>query len=435
MKNSIFLSFIVALIVINLAFFDSILVAFYVVSDVLWFSGFDLGCVIFGVLFGVLFLALFIYFILKRDRKNMVCPVELKCPDDLTPLELGFLVDGVVDSQDLSSLLVYWASKGFITISKDGKTLKRVVEKLPENSNKYEQNIFNKIFVDDKNIVADDISKRLSGTAVVESAVSTVQNSIGKQYFDNKVIYFRQIFIVLFALFNYLTIMFFRLEYYVDVFPIVEGYAIASSILIVIASWWHLTYYDYRHKNNKKVGKIISFVFLILLFAAIIGLDCYFFWTDLYQVIFLVIMSVVIFLAILMCRNLQIYSKDGVKKLGQVLGFKQFLEVAEKDRIVMLAEQNPQLYYDVLPYAFVLGVSDKWIEKLEVIKQEGTMIDENVLTNIIIFNTFFRHTNLNFVTLVNVSTLSKVASHISFGSNGGRGGSVGGSNFGGFRRR
>ncbi len=435
MKNSIFLSFIVALIVINLAFFDSILIGFYAVSDILWLSGFDLGCVILGVAFGVLFITLLVYFLLKRDRKNMVCPVEFKCPDDLTPLELGFLVDGVVDSQDLSSLLVYWASKGFISITKDGKTLKRVVEKLPESATKYEQNIFKKIFVDDKKIVADDISKRLSGTSVVENAVTTVQNSIGKQYFDNKVIYFRQIFIILLALFNYLTIMFFRLEYYVDIFPIVESYAIVSSILIVIASWWHLTYYDYRHKNNKKVGKIISFVFLVILFAAIIGLDCYFFWTDLYQVIFLVIVSVLIFFAILMCRNLQIYTKDGVKKLGQVLGFKQFLEVAEKDKIAMLAEQNPQVYYDVLPYAFVLGVSDKWIEKLEVIKQEGVLIDDNVLTNIIIFNTFFRHTNLNFVTLVNVSTLSKVASHISFGSNGGRGGSVGGSNFGGFRRR
>lgn len=435
MKNSIFFSFIVALIIINLAFFDSILVGFYVVSDVLWLSGFDLGCVILGVMFGVLFIALFIYFLLKRDRKDMVCPVELKCPDDLTPMELGFLVDGVVDSQDLSSLLVYWASKGFISISKDGKTLKRVVEKLPDSSAKYEQNIFKKIFVDDKNILADDISKRLSGTAVVENAVSTVQNSIGKQYFDNKVLYFRQIFIVLLALFNYLAILFFRLEYYVDVFPIVEGYAIASSVMIVVAAWWHLNYYDYRHKNNKKVGKIISFVFLIVIFAAIIGLDCYFFWTDLYQVIFLVTVSVLMFLAILMCRNLQIYSKEGVKKLGQVLGFKQFLEVAEKDRIVMLAEENPHLYYDVLPYAFVLGVSDKWIEKLEVIKQNGALIDEKVLTNIIIFNTFFRHTHLNFVTLVNISTLSKVASHVSFGSNGGRGGSVGGSNFGGFRRR
>ena len=46
------------------------------------------------------------------------------------------------------------------------------------------------------------------------------------------------------------------------------------------------------------------------------------------------------------------------------------MEVAEKDRLEMLLEENPQYYYDILPYAHVLGVSDKWEDKFKDIALE-----------------------------------------------------------------
>lgn len=44
-------------------------------------------------------------------------------------------------------------------------------------------------------------------------------------------------------------------------------------------------------------------------------------------------------------------------------GFRQFLSTAEKNRLEMLLEENPNYYYDVLPYAHVLGVSSVWLQK------------------------------------------------------------------------
>ncbi len=46
-------------------------------------------------------------------------------------------------------------------------------------------------------------------------------------------------------------------------------------------------------------------------------------------------------------------------------GFRQFLLTAEKDRLEMLLEENPNYYYDVLPYAHALGVSGVWLEKTD----------------------------------------------------------------------
>lgn len=58
-------------------------------------------------------------------------------------------------------------------------------------------------------------------------------------------------------------------------------------------------------------------------------------------------------------------TKAGNQVYGQILGFKEFIKKAELDRLKMLVEENPSYYYDIMPYAYVLGLSDQWIENFE----------------------------------------------------------------------
>ena len=55
----------------------------------------------------------------------------------------------------------------------------------------------------------------------------------------------------------------------------------------------------------------------------------------------------------------------GRQILGHLLGLKRFIEVAEKKRLEKMVEENPEYFYQILPYAYVLGVSDKWIKQFE----------------------------------------------------------------------
>ncbi|MBQ4253678.1 MAG: DUF2207 domain-containing protein [Erysipelotrichaceae bacterium] len=50
---------------------------------------------------------------------------------------------------------------------------------------------------------------------------------------------------------------------------------------------------------------------------------------------------------------------------GRALGFRDFLEVSDRDRLEMLVEEDPSYFYDILPYAYALDLSDKWIKKFE----------------------------------------------------------------------
>lgn len=58
-------------------------------------------------------------------------------------------------------------------------------------------------------------------------------------------------------------------------------------------------------------------------------------------------------------------TKAGNQVYGQILGFKEFIKKAELDRLKMLVEENPSYYYDIMPYAYVLGLSDQWIANFE----------------------------------------------------------------------
>lgn len=55
----------------------------------------------------------------------------------------------------------------------------------------------------------------------------------------------------------------------------------------------------------------------------------------------------------------------GLTWTGKILGLKRFIERAEKDRLEMLAEENPAYFYNILPYAYVLGVTDVWSSRFE----------------------------------------------------------------------
>ena len=55
---------------------------------------------------------------------------------------------------------------------------------------------------------------------------------------------------------------------------------------------------------------------------------------------------------------------------GRALGFREFLDGADRERLEALAEENPMYFYDILPYAYALGLTDIWMKKFE-----GMLVD------------------------------------------------------------
>ena len=109
---------------------------------------------------------------------------------------------------------------------------------------------------------------------------------------------------------------------------------------------------------------------------------------------------------------------------NEIMGFRDFLKKVEKEKLELLVEENPNYFYDILPYAYVLGISRKWSKKFEFIPiQEASWYTGSINNNVFNAVAFTRSFNQ---TLMSVSAASSSRPTESSGSSSGGGSFSGG---------
>ena len=78
------------------------------------------------------------------DIRSYYAAPEFYPPYNLSPAEIGYAVDGIVDSKDVISLLIYWADKGYIRIEerKNNDFYLIKLQSLPDDAQYYEHIMF-----------------------------------------------------------------------------------------------------------------------------------------------------------------------------------------------------------------------------------------------------------------------------------------------------
>ncbi|MBI4533381.1 MAG: DUF2207 domain-containing protein [Candidatus Melainabacteria bacterium] len=71
----------------------------------------------------------------------------------------------------------------------------------------------------------------------------------------------------------------------------------------------------------------------------------------------IILSALVVFIS---ARAMPARTRSGSRTLRECLGFQRFVRLAEKDRIAVLAKDDPTIFGRLLPYAMVLGVGDEW---------------------------------------------------------------------------
>ncbi len=129
-------------------------------------------------------------------------------------------------------------------------------------------------------------------------------------------------------------------------------------------------------------------------------------------------------------KNMSKRTKYGIEILGKIEGFKKFLETAEKEKLESMVTNNPTYFYDILPYTYVLGISNKWIKKFETIAmKEPIWFDGNNDFSISSFNSSFNSvmsSSKRVMTSINHSSFSSGGSSSSSSGGGFSGGGSGG---------
>lgn len=119
--------------------------------------------------------------------------------------------------------------------------------------------------------------------------------------------------------------------------------------------------HDYANRYFKTNGLLSVPGFIIALLSALIALNTGL-GPTIYVIAVIVLMAIVFLVfAALMTRPTGL----GRKVLDEMLGFKDYLQIAEKDELNLRnpPDKTPELFEKYLPFALALGVEQKWAER------------------------------------------------------------------------
>ncbi len=316
---------------------------------------------IFGCSIALLLGVIYLFFKYGKDSE-VVKTVEFTAPKGISSAGVGYIIDGVVDNQDVTSLIFSWANKGFITLREDKDDLEFTkVKDLDDESHYYEKTLFNGIFKSGDVVTTSQIS-----TEIYQDFMNT-KKSINDYYNTKKrKIYYDNSFVIRFLvgllagmpLGAYLAVAIYSYSYSII------GSLISMLVVVVLitigCTLQNLGVQRWQSSGPSKYGLIIG-GFLLVFMAGLISFGIYALLGLGFT--FLYLISLVITIAICIISNFMLKRTPlGVKLYGQILGLKEFIMVAEKDRLDMLVREDPQYFFNILPYAYALGLSDVWSE-------------------------------------------------------------------------
>ena len=338
-------------------------------------QGYWVGAPVFGNL-GTLNLLLFalgpigaalIWYLYGRD-KHMVKTLEFYPPDDLTPGEIGYLVDGRADKQDVISSIVYLADKGYITIEEvDRKRFKFTAQEYPEHEPQYVKSIYSGLFPGSKTESYSDKLGSKFGSKYQKAVGQLAGMFSGKRALrreDSMVARAVCAVAAVMPAFAYST----WASSYGDDVGGVFGIIWAGGHVLVSTALLCSVYDNIRaHSKAKAVLKCLAaiwFYFMGIGFLTIAS-DALTTVSDQKRLVIVLLLHLGTLIGMFFSVVAIAKTDEYTDLLGRVLGFKDFIRTAELDKLNELVEEDPQYFYHIMPYAYVFGLSNKWIKNFE----------------------------------------------------------------------
>ncbi len=260
--------------------------------------------------FGVIAEPIYTFFKKGRDpRGRGVLVPQYDPPDKLSPAEMGTLVDEKVDIRDLTSTIVDLCVRGYLKIKVLPKSKGWIFKTDDHELIKIDKpkpgdrglNAFEQLFVDK---VFDGGSSR---------KISDLQN-----------------------------------KFYTALPKLKEE---------LFKSLTEKKYFPISPKKVRSKYMIKGIIFIVVGFI-LFGLEINLMGTGFSSVFF-----INGFLSLIFSNAMPQKTPKGVEAREHILGFKHYMEIAEKDRLKF--QEKKHIFYELLPYAMTLKIADKWSKAFE----------------------------------------------------------------------
>ncbi len=319
----------------------------------------------------VLSLAVLVYLLLMYQKHGKDDPVTEVAgwnpPKGLSSAMVGYVFDGFVDTKDVLSLIIYWASQGYMTIEEiDKNTVKFTKLRELDQGIKAEMMLFNDLFRNRDHVTTAQLKYKFSEsiTAAQSNIAAHFKHNPSMRIYSKESVFFQGLFAFLCSIPLALNVM-------ISVYQTTLSFEafIFGGFFFVIALVLHIVNIVVSRRNpsfktsSKFLTALIFFILSgVLVFFALVAISMH------EGALFVIMMNGLIFIfGVWLNAKMDKRSAQGNAWLGEILGFRHFIEVAEKSRLEMLVRENPAYFYHILPFAYVLNVSDVWSKQFESI--------------------------------------------------------------------
>lgn len=322
---------------------------------------FDFTPYIFVIVVALLLLTIILLKLFVFNKTYLTPIVNFEAPFGMDPLMLGKLIDNTVNAEDVTALIFYWADKGYLKINlddKDNPTLIRI-SPLPDTAPEYERIVFSGLFQKGDSVKISSLKYVFYRT--FEKAKANI-NGMTKGLHRSWSLGISILFTLLSGFLIGLAPCVLAVTTISSSLEFFYGFVALIPALVLYGFSETIMYNRLKNRGKKNV------LFFSLLALAIVVCSLIFIIiipSSLLPIIPKLLLCVLSFTAAAASVLLISRTPEYNEKLNHIVGFRDFIKFAEKDRLEALLESDPQYFYHVLPYAQVLNVSTIWVDKFK----------------------------------------------------------------------
>ena len=276
------------------------------------------------------------------------------------------------------ALIIEFANEGYIEIG-DGadRQEKGIFAKKPKdrfdivkikdyNGNQYRKKIFDALFSKGDVLTEKNIKKVGQNivTAVTEG-VEIMQNSkFDKEVYDQSGL--KHVWKILGITIIPLIILFLGAVSFVGSMGLT--FKIISTIAILVSIFMFVMCLKKASRTTTVIGVVIQFIIIIIMLVYA-GIEAKFIsglGTGIYYIASAILLSLQVLISFWMEKKTQ----KGMMYEAQVNGFVKYIKTAREEELKEMVMEHPTMFFDILPYTYIFGISKLWINKFSNIEIE-----------------------------------------------------------------
>lgn len=295
----------------------------------------------------------------KDDQ--VIVSVEFDAPDGISSAELGYIIDGAIDTRDITSLILDWANKGYLQL-KDEDDVDLVMIKLhdmDQDAPLYEQRMFEALFRNRNEVSTTSLREKFyMDFDVCKADLQSYLNQNDKRIYTRQSLVWRVLTFVISVVPSFAFVM---CAVYAYSWQIEFG-VIAAFIAIFPLIWSDIMLSIVEDKSaviSPAVKIVLTFISMLCLAVNGVVLFVAGWFVEIELMYPLIVWLCTIVLTVFGMKMIK-RTRRGTELYGRVLGLREFIVHAEYDRLKAMVDENPELFYHVLPYAYAMNLTDVW---------------------------------------------------------------------------